>query len=82
MSFPRNPSDVNWGALSKRDFKRAELHYELADEENNLVWYHVVYIDNKPWKEFYTLTSAQKAAGTIRAKYGKTVEVKSYRRCK
>ena len=32
-----NPSTLDWGSMSKAEFKRMELAYELADEDNQIV---------------------------------------------
>ena len=32
-----NPADLNWGAMSKQEFKRMELAYELQDEDDTPV---------------------------------------------
>jgi hypothetical protein len=37
MATLPNPADLNWGSMSKEEFKRNELAYELADEDNRPV---------------------------------------------
>jgi len=66
-------NEADWGSMSKRQFKRAELDHELGHEEqyNN----YLVKIDGKPWKVFPTKSAANKAASTIQSKYGKKTEV-------
>lgn len=81
MNYPNNPNELDWGSMSKAEFKRAEFHYELRDEDANLRPYYVLFINDKRWdKEFYSVHSATKAADTIRQKHNKTVEVRKYMR--
>ena len=35
MKYPNDPNDLDWGSMSKAEFKAAELHYELRDEEES-----------------------------------------------
>jgi len=60
------------GAADKRDFKRREMEIELGDEESNN---YGVSIGGKPWKVFRSQRAAQKAANTIKSKYGKDTKV-------
>ena len=79
MNYPNNPNELDWGSMSKAEFKRAELHYELRDEDTRQQEVFVLYIDDRRWdKEFYSVTSANKAADTIRQKYNKKVELRKY----
>ena len=39
MTLP-DPTTLDWGSMSKREFKRMELEYELADETNTKVRYN------------------------------------------
>ena len=79
MNYPNNPNELDWGSMSKAEFKRAELHYELRDEDTRQQEIFVLYIDDRRWdKEFYSVTSANKAADTIRQKYNKKVELRKY----
>ena len=80
MNYPNNPRELDWGSMSKTEFKRAELHYELRHEDTRLQTIFVVYIDSKRWKEFYKLESAQKAANTIKNKYNKQTEIRTFTR--
>lgn len=69
MKYPNDPNDLDWGSLSKAEFKRAELHYELRDEEDDSSRWEIyeVWIDGKKWKEFGTKRNqAVKAAQTLR----------------
>jgi hypothetical protein len=70
MKFPKDPNNLDWGSLSKAEFKRAELHYELRDEEEDNSWeIYEVWIDGKMWKDFgYKRNQAVKAAQTLRDK--------------
>lgn len=36
MNYPKNPNHLDWGSLSKKQFKHAELSYELAHEDAQL----------------------------------------------
>ena len=56
----------------KAAFKRREMEVELGDEEPNN---YAVYIAGKPWKVFRSERAAQKAANTIKSKYGKDTKV-------
>lgn len=79
MNYPNNPNELDWGSMSKAEFKRAELHYELRDEDTRQQEVFVLYINDRRWdKEFYSVTSASKAADTIRQKYNKKVELRKY----
>ena len=60
------------GAADKRDFKRREMEIELGDEPPNN---YAVSINGKPWKVFRSQRAAQKAANTIKSKYGKDTKV-------
>ena len=60
------------GAADKRDFKRREMEVELGDEEPNN---YAVSIGGKPWKVFRSQRQAEKAAATIKSKYGKDTKV-------
>ena len=60
------------GAADKRDFKRREMEAELGDEPANN---YAVTIDGKRWKVFSSERAAQKAANTIKSKYGKDAQV-------
>jgi hypothetical protein len=69
MKFPKDPNNLDWGSLSKSEFKRAELHYELRDEEESSYETFEVWIDGKMWKDFgYKRNQAVKAAQTLRDK--------------
>lgn len=69
MKFPKDPNNLDWGSLSKAEFKRAELHYELRDEEESSYETFEVWIDSKLWKDFgYKRNQAVKAAQTLRDK--------------
>ena len=79
MNYPNNPNELDWGSMSKAEFKRAELHYELRNEDTRQSYVYVLYINDKRWnREFYSVHSASKAADTIRQKYNKQVEVRKY----
>lgn len=78
MNYPNNPNELDWGSMSKAEFKRAELHYELRDEDTRQETVYVLYINDKRWKEFYNDRNAYKAAETIRQKYNKQVEIRKY----
>lgn len=80
MNYPNDPNELDWGSMSKAEFKSAELHYELRDEDTRQQTIYVLYINDKRWKEFYSVYSANKAADTIRQKYNKTVEIRKYYR--
>lgn len=76
MNYPKNPNELDWGSMSKAEFKRAELHYEYERERQlEPVGTYEVWISGKKWKDFYNHNQAVKAANTIKTKYGKTVEV-------
>ena len=67
MKYPNDPNDLDWGSMSKAEFKAAELHYELRDEEPNRYETYEVWIDGKKWKEFGDRKNqAIKAAQTLR----------------
>jgi hypothetical protein len=67
MKYPNDPNDLYWGSLSKAEFKRAELHYELRDEEESSYETFEVWIGGKMWKDFgYKRNQAVKAAQTLR----------------
>ena len=68
MNFPKDPNDLDWGSLSKAEFKRAELHYELRDEEQESSYeIYEVWIDGKKWKDFGGKhNKAVRAAQTLR----------------
>jgi hypothetical protein len=79
MNYPNNPNELDWGSMSKAEFKHAELHYELRDEDARQNYIFVLYINDRRWdKEFYSVYSASKAADTIRQKYNKKVEIRKY----
>lgn len=78
MNYPNDPNKLDWGSMNKAEFKRAELHYELRDEDARLCPYYVLYIDGKAWQEFYSVTAVEKSAETIRRRHGKHVEIKKY----
>lgn len=69
----RDLTETDWGSMSKREFKRAELDHELGHEEQ--YQNYEVSINGKPWKVFRSRQSAQKAASTIQNKYGKETKV-------
>lgn len=69
MTLP-DPDTLDWGSMSKAEFKRRELEYELQHEENSYV---KLYIDGKFWKEM-PHNQGLKAANTLRNK-GKKVEI-------
>ena len=82
-AFPRSRSrDINrigYGdgrganlGSDKAAFKRREMEVELGDEEPNN---YAVYIGEKPWKVFRSQRQAEKAAATIKSKYGKDTKV-------
>jgi hypothetical protein len=82
-AFPRSRSgDINrigYGdgrgadlGSDKAAFKRREMEVELGDEEPNN---YAVYIGGKPWKVFRSQRQAEKAAATIKNKYGKDTKV-------
>ena len=73
MSNEARGNDDNLTSMSKRDFKRSELDYELGHEEemNN----YAVSINGKQWKVFRNKQQANKAASTIEMKYGKPTKV-------
>jgi len=67
MKYPNDPNKLDWGSMSKTEFKHAELHYELRDEEESSYETYEVWIDGKKWKEFgYKKNQAIKAAQTLR----------------
>jgi hypothetical protein len=61
--YPNDPNELDWGSMSKREFKRAEMHYELRHEEN--VQYCGVYIDGKLWRRFGSERSARNVANSL-----------------
>lgn len=73
-SRSRNIKDLeetdDWSNLSKRDFKRKELDYELRHERNN----YAVYINGKLWKVFADEKQANNIARSLRNK-GKDAKV-------
>ena len=67
MKYPNDPNRLNWGSMSKSEFKHAELYYELRDEEESSYETYEVWIDGKKWKDFgYKKNQATKAAQTLR----------------
>ena len=67
MKYPNDPNRLNWGSMSKSEFKHAELYYELRDEEESSYETYEVWIDGKKWKDFgYQKNQATKAAQTLR----------------
>ena len=67
MKYPNDPNKLNWGSMSKSEFKHAELYYELREEEENKYETYEVWIDGKKWKDFgYKKNQATKAAQTLR----------------
>ena len=67
MKYPNDPNDLDWGSLSKAEFKRAELHYELRDEQESGYETYEVWIDGKKWKDFGGRhNQAVRAAQTLR----------------
>ena len=67
-SRSRNIKDLeetdDWSNLSKRDFKRKELEYELRHERNN----YAVYINGRLWKVFADERQANNIARSLRNK--------------
>jgi hypothetical protein len=56
----------------KAAFKRREMEVELGDEPDNN---YAVFIDRKIWKVFKSKRQAERAAATIKSKYGKDTSV-------
>ena len=76
MNYPKDPNALDWGSMSKSEFKRAELHYELADEVNTFVY--KLEIDGKVWsKVFDNRNHAESAMRTLIAK-GKNVKLLTF----
>jgi hypothetical protein len=76
MNYTKDPNNLDWGSMSKRDFKQAELHYELAHE--NVGFIYKLEIDDKVWnKVFNSLAHVQSAMRTLEAK-GKKVKILKY----
>jgi hypothetical protein len=65
--------DLDWGSMSKKEFKRRELDHELGHEDEMMNY--EVQINGKPWKVFPNKQQANKAASTIQMKYGKETKV-------
>ena len=67
MKYPNDPNKLDWGSMSKSEFKHAELYYELREEEESKYETYEVWIDGKKWKDFsYKKNQATKAAQTLR----------------
>lgn len=78
MRYPTDPRELDWGSMSKDEFKRAEMHYELRDEEESRSETYTLVIDGREWnKTFYKYDTASKAGRTIAAR-GKDVKIRTY----
>ena len=68
--------EIDYGAMTKREFKRAELEFELRDEEEEIRrernTYVNVHINDKFWKNM-PLPQARACARTLIAKGKKVV---------
>ena len=68
----------DWGSMSHRSFKHAELSHELGGEGRGEMSDHTIHINGKPWKTFVSHRQAHAAARTIQNKNpNKKVEVHS-----
>jgi Protein of unknwon function (DUF3008) len=58
--------DDDWGNMSRREFKRRELEYELGDEESHNGY--AVLINGRVWKAFRSKRQAEAVVRTLKGK--------------